>query len=574
MMPEKKVEIMDCTIRDGGYINEWQFEKRMVREVYRALSKSGVDYVELGFRGTSKYFDPAVYGIWRFTTEDDLQSIVEGIEGAKIAIMGDYGKIDLEDFTDKKSSAIDLIRIAVNRDKVIQAVLFLEKIKDKGYKTSLQAMGFTAYSNQEKLELKKAVQASNLDYLYIADSYGSILPPEIPSIFDLFLDIAPTKVGFHPHNSLQMAFANTLEAMKLGVEIVDSTIYGMGRGAGNLPTEALIAYLQLQGKNKYNVIPILGCIEKYFIDLHKSAPWGYQLPYLISGMFKCHPYYADDLVKRREYAIEDIWKALEVIESLKPTGFDRKIIEKLITKGIISVAERSSVEKKMGAHEDAFLKPLQSVPYVNRHAGRDFLILANGPSLLEYSEKIQSFKLKYDPIVLGANYLSDLFIPDYHAFNNKKRFTMHIDSVNPQSQLLIGENIPDALIAEYVHRDYETLFFNDILDADFDIADGRIQSNCRTISVLLIGVSLVMGAKRVFIAGMDGYININGIKSTLFYDEKFEPADYDLNVERHQWNERFLHQIDRYIQAQGREGLHILTPTSHQTFYKGIENYL
>lgn len=574
MNQEKGVEILDCTTRDGGYINKWHFDKKMVREVYRALSKSGVDYVELGFRGTSKYFDPAAYGTWRFTTEEDLRSTAKGIEGAKIGVMGDYGKIEIEDFIDKKDSIIDLIRIAVNRDKVIKAVSFLEKIKEKGYKTSLQAMGFTAYTDQEKQQLKKAVLASNLDYFYIADSYGSILPDEMLSIFEPFLDIAPTKVGFHPHNSLQMAFANTLEAIKIGVDIVDSTIYGMGRGAGNLPTETLIAYLQLKKKTKYNVIPILSCIEKYFIDLHESEPWGYQLPYLISGMFKCHPYYADDLVGRREYAIEDIWKVLEVIETLNPVGFDRGIIEKMINRGVISSAGKSLVSKKSDITEEPLEKSLLACPYINRHIGRDFLVLANGPSLLECNEKIHSFIKKYNPVVLGANYLSNLFVPDYHAFNNKKRFTMHIDTVDQQSQLLIGENIPADMITEYTDRKYETLCFKDILDADFEIVDGRIQSNCRTISVLLLGVALVMGAKRVFIAGMDGYMKIKDAGSTLFYEEKFDAAEHELNVERHRWNEKFLRQIDQYIQARGGEGIHILTPTSHQNFYKGLENYL
>lgn len=572
MQRDKTLEILDCTIRDGGYVNNWQFNRKMVREVYRALSKSGVDYVELGFRGTENHFDPDLYGAWRFSTEEDIRFVSAGINGAKIAVMGDYGKIEENNFVDQKDSAIDLVRIAANRDKVIEAIKLLEKLKTKGYKISLQAMGFTSYSHQEIRELKSAVVSSQLDYLYIADSYGSILPHEIASIFEPFLDLSSLKIGFHPHNSLQMAFANTLEAIKIGIDIVDSSIFGMGRGSGNLPTEILVAYMQKSGMKKYNVIPLLNCIERYFSDIHKETPWGYQLPYLISGMFKCHPYYAAELVRRREYSMEDIWKALEIVEDLNPVGFDVRIIEDLIKRGFVgnNATKKKTDDGRRKINRSAVEH--KNVSYKDRHKGRDFLILANGPSIRTYREQINEFIKIYDPVVLGANFLGGLFVPHYHAFNREKRFVLYVDTVDEKSNLLIGENLPDALVREYTSRNYETLFFNDTLDSDFSIINGRITCNCRTVSVLLIGVAIVMGGRRFFVAGMDGYLDKKTGK--LFYNEKFDPEEYELNVQRHQWNEYFLKQIDKYIQDRGNEGLHIITPTSHQSFYKGIDNYL
>ena len=568
-----KVKVLDCTIRDGGYINNWHFDKKIVREVYRALSKSGVDIVEIGFRGTKENFDPNKYGTWRFTTEDDLQEVLDGIKGPRVAIMGDYGKIRIEDFEEQENSMVDMVRIAAHKNQIFKAIKLLGEIKEKGYETSLQAMGFTGYTPNEVNELINALKDSEIDYFYIADSYGSIFPNQIKSLFEPFLELENIKIGFHPHNSLQMAFANTLEAIRIGVDIVDGSIYGMGRGSGNLPIESLIAYLQMQSKDRYNVVPILSIIDKYFVDMHKETPWGYQLPYMVSGMFKCHPNYAQDLVNRKEYTMEDIWKVMEVIEEIKPIGFDRSIIDNLIEKGMIGglngVLPSSQQPAKCSESENDV-----RVPYAGRHTGRDFLVLANGPSLNEYKTQIDAFIKQYDPIVLGANYLANMFVPDYHAFNNKKRFTMYIETVNPNSALLIGENIPSEMILEYVKRDYEKLHFRDILDADFDIVNGRIQSNCRTISILLLGVAIVMGANRVFAAGMDGYLGKDHIKNTLFYDEKIEPFEEELLVERHNWNERYLYQINRYLQENGKEGVHILTPTCHQSFYKGIDNYL
>ncbi len=153
MISKKYIKILDCTIRDGGYINNWCFSKEMVREVYRALSKSGVDFVELGFRSTSKYFDPSKYGLWRFCSEEDLGDVRNHINGSKIAVMGDFGKVDVDDLQNKNDSIIDMFRIAVHRNDVFKAMDMLEKIKSKGYIVSLQCMGYTCYTDQEKNDL-------------------------------------------------------------------------------------------------------------------------------------------------------------------------------------------------------------------------------------------------------------------------------------------------------------------------------------------------------------------------------------------------------------------------------------
>jgi len=571
---QKKIEILDCSIRDGGYVNNWNFSKELVREVYRAIAKSGIDFIELGFRSTEKYFDPKKYGLWRFSSEQDLIDVKRNIDGAKIGVMGDFGRFDLDDLSDKKDSCVDLFRMAAHKDKIFKAIDLLEKIKAKGYITSLQAMGYSCYCDQEKRDLIDALRKTQLDYVYVADSYGSILPFQMKRLFEPFLEIGHLKVGFHSHNNLQMSFANTIEAIRIGADIVDTTIYGIGRGAGNLPTEILLSYLYVQGEEKYNVIPVLNCIERYFTDLMKETPWGYQLPYMISGIFNSHPSYSKELLRRQEYSMEDIWKGLECVKEINPIGFDGKILDSLIRQGFIGTAPSGNIKNCRSQRNTEKYDFVVSPPYMNRHLGRDFLVLANGPNLQKHKQDIDLFISKYNPIVLGANFLNDLFKPDYHAFNNQKRFVSYIDKVHINSRLLLGSKIPKEIIADYVSRDYEPLAFKDILDADFEIRDGIIMSNCRTISVLLIGVAICMGAKRVFVAGMDGYMDKKLVSRTLFYKEKFDATDYDLNMKRHHWNEHFLKQIDNYLQKNGGEGIHIITPTSHSSFYKSISNYI
>jgi len=573
MIEPNNLQLLDCTIRDGGYINAWKFEKKVVRDVYRACSSAGVDFVEIGFRGSEKYFDKQEYGIWRFSPDETIQEAIDGIAGAKISIMGDYGKIDCDDIEEKRNSPVDLVRIAAHKDKIVDATIFINNIKIKGYLTSLQAMGFSSYNSNERSELIKAVKDSGVDYLYIADSYGSFLPHQIAGLFEPFLELENVKIGFHPHNNLQMAFANTVEAVRCGVNIIDGSVYGMGRGAGNLPIETVIAYFESVLKGRYNVAPLLNIIDEYFTELHREYQWGYKLPYMISGIFKCHPYYADDLIDRREYTIEDIWRILGHINKLKPVGFDRGIVDSIIKEGINEDLDKSMISTEKKSIEDNREEGNYAVTYEKRHEGRDFLVLANGPSLREHRDNIKLFVEKHNPIVLGANNLEKMLEPHYHAFSNKVRFMMHIDKVSPNSRLLIGENISRDIIVEYTHRDYETLCFRDVLDADFDIYNGRIQSNCRSVSVLLTGVAIVMGARRIFIVGMDGYLGRTKTNA-LFYEEKFQTLEYELQLHIHRWNEHFLGQIDLYLKKRRNEGIKIITPTSYKTMYNDIKGYL
>jgi 4-hydroxy 2-oxovalerate aldolase len=562
---KSELKLLDCTIRDGGYMNDWKFDKKMVREAYRALSKSGVDIVEIGFRGSEKYCSREKFGMWRFSDDDFIREVTEGIEGAKIAVMGDYGKIETEDFAEAAESPVEIVRLAVHKDNIKPCLILLSKIKEKGYEVSLNAMGYSGYTATERRELVKLLRDADIDYLYVADSYGSIFPFQIEQLFEPLLSLSHIKIGFHPHNNLQMAFANTLEAIRCGVDIIDSTLYGIGRAAGNLPTEVIILYLELSKGGKYNAIPLLNCVDTFLIPLKQEFKWGYQLPYMLSGMYQCHPNYAMNLLKYKAYNIEDISIAMERINSLNPIGYSQEVLDKVIAEGMIGRLETASGKKEE--------PEVIAIPYIERHRDKDFLILANGPTLTKYKEKIDRFIVKHDPIILGANNLSGLFKPHYHVFNNKKRFSMYADTIAMESVLMVSQYFEDEFVREYTSRTYERMYYKDRLDLNFDIRDGVVQSNCRTISVLLLGVAIVMGAKRIFAAGLDGYLT-RANEGIHFYKEIAELADEDMLVELHQQCLKFIGQIDQYQIKKGLEGIHILTPTDYKAFYKSVENYI
>jgi 4-hydroxy 2-oxovalerate aldolase len=557
-MDTKKIEnikILDCTIRDGGYLNNWQFDKKVVREVYRASSDAGVDIIELGFKSGEKFFSRDIYGTWRFCDEEEVREVTKGISGAKLGAMVDFGKIDVPDIQESAESMIDIIRVAVHKDKIPEAIKLIEQIKDKGYETSLQMMGYSTFTGEEQKDIINLLENSHLDYAYIADSYGSILPFQIKGLFEPLLKIPGLKVGFHSHNNLQMAFANTLEAINCGIHLIDGTIYGMGRGAGNLPIEIFLSYLQQYNAKKYNVIPILHCIDKYFVDFHKQMNWGYQLPYMISGIFNSHPYYAKGLMDSREYTIDDVWDVLEKVKEKRPVGFSEELL-----KDIVSATLTEEVNDKP--------------TYINRHKGQDFLVLANGPNLKIYKDRIDDFIKNYNPIILGANYLGGVFIPHYHAFTNKRRFIDYIPDVKESSKLLLSSTFKDDFIKNYTERDYEKILHGIKKDDDgFKIIDGVIYSGYYTVSLLLIPVAHIMGAKRIFVVGMDGYRDL-AKKHVHFYHEKDETDSIKIELEKERKSAKMLNDIQNYLISNDLEAFRIITPTSYNSHYEDIRSYL
>lgn len=564
-------EILDCTIRDGGYLNDWDFDEKMVKELYRNVSKTGVGFIELGFKNLSK--DGA--SKWCSVPEKLINDLLKDISGVKIALMIDVGKADLSAIPHAKDSRIKFYRIACNKDKIIEAISLCEEIKQKGYLTSIQLMGIVGYTQKEMSDIVKPLSKSSVDYVYFADSYGSLFPQDIKKYIK-YLKPTGKKIGFHPHNGLQLAFANTLEAIINGIDIVDGTVYGMGRGAGNLPLEVLIIYLEKTLDNKkYNSMPLFDLIDRYFIELQNKLKWGYSLPYMLSGIFEVHPNYAKKLVDYHEYKADDMVKVLEVIKDLKPVGFNKDLVDKIINSGFVSSLDNPE-DPGHDAEELRSLLKKYPVGYKNRHSGRDFLILANGPSLKEHKKEIDGFIKKYNPVVMGANYLGELFQPDYHAFSNKKRFINYIDQVSESSNLLLSSSFDEGFIRDYTGKSYERIVHLNRVSNNFEIKENIITSNCRTVSILLIGVAIIMGAKRIFIAGMDGYKSKENFlsKNVHFYKESEEAENFRLLVEKHNWNEALLKSINAFLAEQGKEGLHIITPTNHKYFYNSIYNWI
>ncbi|MFH1851410.1 MAG: aldolase catalytic domain-containing protein [Candidatus Neomarinimicrobiota bacterium] len=577
-----KTKILDCTIRDGGYLNNWDFSRELVKDTYRSVSKTGVDYIEIGFRSTAKYFDPARVGLWRFTPENLVNDIVSNVAGAPLALMVDYGKADIEDIPPAAESPVRLYRIASHKTRLVEAIDFANQVAAKGYETAIQLMGIVGYTAADFQQILTPLKESQLTYVYFADSYGSLLPQDIYKYCDI-LRAVDKPLGFHPHNNMQLAFSNSLAAIAAEIDIVDGTVFGMGRGAGNLPLETLIAYFQKTiDENRYNMLPVLDLIQRWYLELKARFSWGYNLPYMISGVYEVHPNYAKALTDSGEFTIDEIQSVLQLIQCMNPVGFDKNIVPQIVQTGFVG---RQSDTGHAEEDDRAPVIPIKP-DYTDRYQGSDFLILANGSSLATCRMDIQRFIEQYQPVVIGSNYLGDLFVPHYHSFNNRRLFEQHVTSVHPDSGLLLCNGFEYDYIRRHTDRSYELIQHGAGPMAEFSLTDGIIGGDYRAIPILSIAAALAMGARRVFIAGMDGYKDFE----TFFNAGLGDSADdvnagdkagissrsgtYREQMEWHNYVEASLKQINDYLVANEMNDLIIITPTTHRLYYESITNFI
>jgi len=289
-MYRPEIKVLDCTLRDGGLINDHCFDVKFVKAVFQATALAGIDYVELGYRASKKAFSPDKYGDCKFCDEDFIRQVTDGVENKpKISVMVDIGRVDLSQIPAKKDSVIDLVRVACYTKDIDKAIELVKFFHDKGYETTCNIMAVSTALLPEVEEGLAQLAESPVGTVYVVDSYGSMFSENIHLLTELYGKYMwPKKkeVGIHAHNNQQLGFANTIEAIRKRANYLDSTIFGIGRGAGNCPTELLLSFLK---NPKFNLEPILEVIEKEFLPLREKIEWGYLIPYMISGVLNQHP---------------------------------------------------------------------------------------------------------------------------------------------------------------------------------------------------------------------------------------------------------------------------------------------
>ncbi len=285
------IKLLDCTVRDGGLMNNHHFGDDFVRAVYQACVEAGIDYMEMGYKGARSIYPPDEYGPWKHCEEEDLRRIVgENPTPLKLGAMADAERSDYrEDILPADESVLDFIRVACYVHQLPVAMDMVQDAHEKGYETALQLMAVSVVPDHELNEALELVTECPAAAVYLVDSFGALYSEQVRDLtltyVEAFKEVGK-EVGIHAHNNQQLAYANTIEALIMGASRLDGTMNGIGRGAGNCPMELLIGFLK---NPKFRLRPVLTCIRDALVPLDGQMEWGYRVPYGITAQLNQHP---------------------------------------------------------------------------------------------------------------------------------------------------------------------------------------------------------------------------------------------------------------------------------------------
>lgn len=493
-----KIQVLDCTLRDGGYCNEWRFGFDNAKLITAGLVEANIEIIECGFV-TNK----GVYNLdaTKFNTFDQIAAIIPENRNNKIFVaMANYGEYDIDAIPPYDGTSVDGIRIAFHKKNRYEALKLCKKIKDKGYLVFIQAMVSLSYTDDEFLELIRLVNEFEPYAFYIVDSFGMMKGKDLTRLFYMVEHNLKENIwiGFHSHNNMQLAYSNAQKLTTVQTSrnlIIDSSIYGMGRGAGNLNTELFVEYLNENAGKQYDLKPLLTIIDKILNPFHEMKYWGYSLPNYISAAHNAHPNYAGYLDEKKTLTFEDMNAIFDMMDDDKKVSYDKMYIEELY----LRYQEKDRVQEQ---HISEFKERL---------VGKGVLIVAPGRSSVDEKDKIINYSNRDDIITISINYEYDEQYTDYIFLSNLRRYRDL--PVSYRSKCIVTSNIPSLDM-------YLQVRYKDLLNTIEDVKDNA--------GMMLIKLLIELGVKKILIAGLDGYSpdpnNNYAEKSMVSFTEK-ETAD-------------------------------------------------
>lgn len=473
--------ILDCTLRDGGYINSFDFGYFTAKDIIEKLKLSNVDIIECGFmKSGANDVDKTLYG----SVESIRDYIYPKKENVLYVAMIAYGDISDEEISICDGTSIDGIRLTFHQSQIDEAFELGKSLMEKKYKVFMQPVGTTSYNNEQLVDLVKRVNELHPYAFYMVDTLGIMFKEDLLSMFEL-IDSNLSKdicLGFHSHNNLQLSFANALELLRLDTErnlIIDSSVFGMGRGAGNLCTELIMRSMNNYCGDNYDVVPILEIFDEHINKILLNYKWGYSLPYCVASLNGCHPNYATHLINKQTISIKDINKILASMDEDKRDIFDKDYIEQLYINFQKYSIDDSEVIGKV--KEDL--------------AGRNVVVIAPGKSIVEHEAEIIRYCEEHDSVIFSVNFATDFIKSDYLFISNRKRFKNFKTLKNVSgkySRLIITSNLKD-----YDFKEDLIINYSDYLSDNPVISDNA--------GLILLRFLSKAGVDAVQLAGFDGF---------------------------------------------------------------------
>lgn len=474
-----KIQILDCTLRDGGYINDFQFGNRSIKKIIKQLQNAHIDIVECGFLEDGDYEPDCSV----FTSVEQIREVLPSnrTERTMYVAMACYGEYNLDQLSPYDGTSISGIRVTFHYDEVEDALEYCQRIQLLGYRVFVQPVGTTSYSDQQLIKLIQSVNEMKPYAFYLVDTLGLMQKDDVARFFYLIdhnLD-KDIHMGFHSHNNLQLSYSNCQYLASIVTDrtiSLDSSVYGMGRGAGNLNTELIAAYLNNYNAGNYLIEPLLEIVDEHIAQIKESHEWGYSVPYYLAAINGCHPNYASFLSGKQTLTVKQIGTILRMIEPEKRSLFNKKLAE-----------EKYKEFQDIEINDSQALSALQTA-----FEGKKVLLIAPGSSISDSVDRILERANSEDFIIISVGFVPDFVNPDFVFLTNSKRFSTTFNPNNKPIKLIYTSNIQDV-ITDGFKLNYQSLLFTQ----DEIVVDNS--------SIMLLNLLIRLGVKNVEIAGMDGY---------------------------------------------------------------------
>lgn len=471
----KRIQVLDCTLRDGGYCNDCHFGHENEKKIISGLVEANIDIIECGFFMNNIKYDK---DRTRFTTLKQIADVIpRDRKGKLFVVLADSGKFDPNLLPVFDGTSVDGLRVAFHKKDRIKGLEDCKKVKVKGYKVFVQAMVSLNYSDEEFLDLIRKVNELEPYAFYIVDSFGVMKRKDLTRLFYMVEHNLKESIciGFHSHNNMQLAYSNAQSLVDFQTDrqlIIDSSIYGMGRGAGNLNTELFVQYLNENVGGKYILKPLLAIIDEILNEFYQKNYWGYSLPNYLSAAHNAHPNYAGYLDDKKTLTVEDMDEIFSMMDEEKKASFDKAYIEELYLRYM-----------ETGRVHEEHMEELRL-----RLMGKTVLLIAPGKSSVDEQAKIVAFANTEGVVTISVNYDYIGTKTDYIFLSNLRRFR----ELNPEKhgKCIVTSNIPADNI--YFQTRYQNLL------ADEEV----VKDNAGLMAIKFL---INFNVKEIYLAGFDGY---------------------------------------------------------------------
>lgn len=521
------ITLLDCTVRDGGYNNDWNFGHNTLVNIFERVVSAGVEFIELGFLDQRRPFD-----MNRSIMPDTecMQKIYGNLDRKNTKLVGmiDFGTCDLSHIQPASESFLDGIRVIFKKHLREEAMAFCQQLKDMGYIVFSQLVSITSYSDDELMDLIRLVNKVQPYAVSMVDTYGLLHKNNLFHYYELLDKYVNQNIsiGYHSHNNFQLAYSNSIELINYHKDktrplLCDGSLFGMGKGAGNAPIELLCMYMNDNYGKQYHVSQLLEAIDANISDLYNKYHWGYSMKAFIAASNDCHPNYVSYLLDKKTLSVKSINEILGQLEGDKQLLYDKNYIEQLY------------VDYQANHFEDDKVYACLSELLANKKV----LVLGPGQTIKSEADKINSYIQNEKPYVITVNYLPEDYETNALFLTNSKRYLQHITSISEKGgriKLIATSNMN----RNHSQFDY-TLDYESLIDRDAVLMDNSF--------IMMLKVLIKAGVKQVALAGFDGYSS----DADNYYASKME---YDfakrLGEEINSYVDKILPELSKHIDIE------------------------